>query len=290
MAVDPLVGSEVVLPVARNRPRMPAGRSRAVRATPTVEDSSMAMIRCDFFSDVLELSTSMTVLLPQGPGGPPPVLYLLHGLAGDHTEWTRFTSIERHAQDHGLAVVIPQMHRSYFADEVHGMKFWTFMSEELPRTVEALFKVSTRPEDTFVAGLSMGGYGAFKWALRQPARFAAAASLSGPLDLAWTSRHDDRAHIVELISRVFGGRDLTGTDDDLFHLLTTSDPAVRPRLMLRCGTEDNSRIVRHNERFISACAERGVPLDSGFGPGGHEWDYWDREIRTVLDWFDTKPS
>jgi hypothetical protein len=70
----------------------------------------------------------------------------------------------------------------------------------------------------------MGGYGAFKWALRQPARFAAAASLSGSLDLAWTSRQDDRPHIVELIRRVFGGRDLAGTDDDLFHLLATSDP------------------------------------------------------------------
>jgi putative tributyrin esterase len=245
----------------------------------------VALIRCDFFSEVLELSTSMTVLLPQGSGGPPPVLYLLHGLTDDDTGWTRNTSIERYAEKDGLAVVMPQVHRSFYADEVHGQKFWTFLSEELPRTVEAFFRVSTRREDTFVAGLSMGGYGAFKWALRQPERFAAAASLSAPLDLAWTGRHDDRPHIVELIGRVYGDRDLTGSDDDLFHLLATGDPAGLPRLMLRCGTEDHSRNVRHNERFISACAERGVPLDSGFGPGGHEWDYWDREIRTVLDWF-----
>jgi putative tributyrin esterase len=244
----------------------------------------MAMIRCDFSSEVLELSTSMTVLLPQGTGGPPPVLYSLHGLSDDHTGWVRFTSIERYAEQHGLAVVMPQVHRSFYADEAHGLKFWTFLSEELPRTVADLFQVSTRREDTFVAGLSMGGYGAFKWALRQPERFGAAASLSAPLDLAWTGRHDDRPHIVEIIGRVFGGRDLTGTDDDLFHLLATGDPAALPRLMLRCGTEDHSRNVRANERFVSACAARGVPLDSGFGPGAHEWDYWDREIRTVLDW------
>ena len=108
----------------------------------------MALIRCDFFSEALELSTSMTVLLPQ-PGGaqigvtgrasqaPPPVLYLLHGLTDDDTAWTRFTSIERYAAAAGLAVVMPQVHRSFYADEAYGMKFWTFLSEELPRITES---------------------------------------------------------------------------------------------------------------------------------------------------------
>jgi putative tributyrin esterase len=253
----------------------------------------MALIRCDFFAESLALGTSITVLLPQpstaqvgvtgaGSDDPPPVLYLLHGLTDDDTAWTRYTSIERYAAARGLAVVMPQVHRSFYADEAYGMKFWTFLSEELPETVRRFFRVSTRRADTFVAGLSMGGYGALKWALRQPERFAAAASLSGALDAAYVQRHDRRPHMRELTARVFAGRTVAGSDDDLLHLVATRDPATLPRLMLRCGTEDH--LVAQNERFVRACTTHAVPLDSGFGPGEHEWGYWDREIQTVIDW------
>ena len=253
----------------------------------------MAMIRCDFFAESLAVGTSMTVLLPQSSGaqigvggaaagGPPPVLYLLHGLTDDDTAWTRYTSIERYAAAKGLAVVMPQVHRSFYADEAYGMRFWTFLSTELPELVARFFRVSTARADTYVAGLSMGGYGAMKWALRQPERFAAAATLSGALDVAHLQRADARPHIRELIPRVFGDRELAGSPDDLLHLVATADPAALPRLMLRCGEQDP--LLPQNERFVAACARRGVALDSGFGPGAHEWGYWDTEIRTVIDW------
>ncbi|MET8153803.1 alpha/beta hydrolase family protein [Actinoplanes sp. NPDC049668] len=256
----------------------------------------MALIRCDFSSEALELGTSMTVLLPERAGAqigltghdtdaPPPVLYLLHGLTDDDTAWTRYTSIERYAAERGLAVVMPQVHRSFYADEVYGARFWTFLSEELPAVVSSFFRVSTRREDTFVAGLSMGGYGAFKWALRDPGRFAAAASLSGALDLAYVSQWDKRPHITALVARVFAGRPVAGTDDDLLHLLATNQGDL-PRLLLRCG--DGDHLVAQNERFVAACHEHGVAIDAAFGPGEHVWSYWDAQIRTVLDWLPLK--
>jgi len=255
----------------------------------------MAQLRVDFSSETLALGTSMTVLLPErasnqigltghDTGGPPPVLYLLHGLTDDNTAWTRYTSIERYAAARGLAVVMPQVHRSFYADEAHGARFYAFLSEELPAVVSSFFRVSTRREDTFVAGLSMGGYGAFKWALREPGRFAAAASLSGALDVAGMQRHDERPHIVELLGRVFG-RPLAGTDDDLLHLVATADRDL-PRLMLRCGTED--ALLGANERFVAACRAHDVDLDAEFGPGAHEWGYWDAQIEAVLDWLPLK--
>jgi putative tributyrin esterase len=227
----------------------------------------MALLRCSFWSDALQLDTSMTVLLPQGGDTPPPVLYLLHGLSDDDTAWTRFTSIERYADEKGLAVVMPQVHRSLYANET---------------TVDRFFRVSSRREHTYVAGLSMGGYGAFKWALRRPERFAAAASLSGVLDAAYAQEFDLRPHMREVTARVFAGRTVAGSDEDLLHLVETADPATLPRLMLRCGTEDHLRA--QNERFVAACGSHGIPLDAEFGPGAHEWGYWDREIQTVIDW------
>ena len=142
----------------------------------------MALIHCHFASEVLGLNRSMDVILPhdlpprKAAGRKAPVLWLLHGLSDDHTAWQRRTSIERYASERGLAVVMPSVDRGFYTDMAAGPRWWTHVSEELPRLVAAMFPVSARREETFVAGLSMGGYGAFKLALRQPRRFAAAAS------------------------------------------------------------------------------------------------------------------
>ncbi|MEV7629742.1 alpha/beta hydrolase-fold protein [Actinoplanes sp. NPDC089786] len=239
----------------------------------------MASIRVDFPSETLGLGTTMTVLMPAGAGRKR-VLYLLHGLTDDHSAWSRFTSIERYAADHDVAVVMPQVHRSFYCDTRFGLPFWTFLSEELPRAVENLFRVSTDRADTFVAGLSMGGYGALKWALRQPERFAAAASLSGALDLARIQEHDDRPHMRRLMTELFPEHRVGGTDDDLLHLIERADPAGLPRLMIRCGTEDHT--LPYNQTVVAALERRGIAVDSAYGPGAHEWGYWDREIQNVL--------
>src|SRR3954465_14171117 len=192
----------------------------------------MALVRCDFFSDVLGLSTSMTVVLPQATsaqigmtgtatGGDAPVLYLLHGLSDDDTIWLRRTSIERYAAPLGLAVVMPQVGRSFYTDEAHGNRYWTFLSGELPAIAGSFFHLSDRREDTFVAGLSMGGYGAVKWGLRHPDRFAPAARLPGGADVAGVGGLAPEPGAHQLWNTIFGGRPLAGTDDDLFHLLDT---------------------------------------------------------------------
>src|SRR5262245_52048408 len=122
----------------------------------------MALLTCHVYSEALEVKTTISIVLPRTTKGEAPVLYLLHGRTDDHTSWQRYTSIERYAEAAGLAVVMPSAHNSFYADEVRGHPYWTYVSEELPSIVQSLFRVSDRPEDTFVAGLSMGGYGALK--------------------------------------------------------------------------------------------------------------------------------
>jgi putative tributyrin esterase len=258
----------------------------------------MAHLRCDFFSDVLGLSTAMTVLLPQetsaqigmqgasrGPAAP--VLYLLHGLSDDDTIWLRRTSIERYVAPLGLAVVMPQVHRSFYQDEAVGLRYWTFLSDELPSIVDRFFRVSHRREDTFVAGLSMGGYGALQWALRHPDRFAAAASLSGAVDLAPRQQGWSLAEDPHQARRVFGHEPLRGRDADLFTLVERSDPDALPALYVACGRHDP--LYPENVRFVEACERAGVRVTSDFGPGEHEWGYWDTCIQDVLAWLPLGP-
>ena len=253
----------------------------------------MAHLRVDFFSDSLALSTSMTVLLPQRTttqigmagatgDGPPPVLYLLHGLSDDDTIWLRRTSIERYAAPLGLAVVMPQVHRSFYTDEHYGGRYWTFLSEELPELVASWFRVSQRREDTFVAGLSKGGYGALKWALRQPDRFAAAAGLSGALDVEGLRTRRIRPEDPRMFERIHGDVPPGHTDDDLLALLGRVAPAGLPRLYVCCGEQDE--LIGDNRRFVEACAGASVPVTSSFGPGEHDWAYWDATIQDVLAW------
>jgi S-formylglutathione hydrolase FrmB len=248
----------------------------------------MALLTCDFFSEVLEVGTSVTVVLPQASSeqigvsgverdGDLPVLYLLHGLSDDHTAWLRYTSIERYAAPLGLAVVMPQVQRSFYADERSGGRYWTYLSEELPEVMDRFFRVSDRREDTFVAGLSMGGYGALKWALRQPERFAATASLSGALDLATLSGLPERR---ALFGRIFG--DDIGPGDDLFALLADADVDTLPSVYVGCGTED--ALYDGNVAFVDEATAAGVDVQVDFRPGEHEWGLWDAMIRDVLAW------
>ena len=249
----------------------------------------MAQVSCSFFSDALEMGTSVSVVLPQateaqigvaataGENGDLPVLYLLHGLSDDHTAWVRYTSIERYAAEAGVAVVMPAVGRSFYADERHGHRYWTFVSEELPRVMGSFFRFSQRREDTFVAGLSMGGYGALKLALTHPDRYAAAASLSGGLDVVGVSRFPERR---ELFDRVFGG--IPDPDDDLFTLLAATDGAALPPLHLSCGTED--KLLPMSRRFADEAAAKGASVTTDFRPGDHEWGLWDAVIREVIDW------
>ncbi len=246
----------------------------------------MAFFACNFISETLEVDVSVSVTLPQHTEversdathvqeGPPPVLYLLHGLTDDHTRWHRDTLVERYAEEAGLAVVMPAVHHSFYSDEVHGHRYWTYVSEELPDLVQSFFRVSDRPEDTFVAGLSMGGYGALKLALTYPDRYAAAASLSGALDIRYLIGHEER---TALFHRAFD--DTIRDSDDLFALLASTQSI--PPLYVGCGTSDG--LFEANERFIAAATAAGVDLTIDLRPGDHEWSLWDAMIADVIAW------
>lgn len=285
------------------------------------KEDPMATLDVHFYSDALKVSTGMTVILPQrprteiglAPSSPsagasptgtdvptpaPPVLYLLHGLGDDETTWLRRTSIDRYAALAGLAVVMPRADRSFYQDEVHGHRYWTFLSEELPAVVHDFFRVSTRREETFVAGLSMGGYGAMRWALSQPWRFAAAATLSGALDLGrrvnapagsettGADSPETTLHFLDFTPDVrdnsFGGAFAPGGSNDLFSLLEGADPATLPALYVSCGGQDE--LLGHSERFLEAARAAGLDPHAEFPDGTHTWKLWDTQIQRVIDW------
>ncbi|MCM3128257.1 alpha/beta hydrolase [Paenibacillus provencensis] len=256
----------------------------------------MAFMQCHFYSEVLGLNTTMHVILPQQTfsqigvdtkqgHGPYPTLYLLHGLSDDDSIWLRRTSIERYASAMGIAVVMPNGYRSFYTDMAEGSKYYTYITEEVPKLARSFFPLSSAREDNFVAGLSMGGYGAMKIALSRPEEYAAAASLSGAVDMA---AHYDKLKVHEEarsveFKRIFGDK-IEGTENDLLHLLKECDqqPGPKPKLFQCCGTEDF--LYEDNLSFRSAAEQTRLDFTYTEGPGEHEWGYWDARIQDVLNW------
>lgn len=261
----------------------------------------MALIDCKFFSEVLKISTSVQVILPQNTenqigmsgskvNGDSPVLYLLHGLSDDDTTWLRRTSIERYVSEKNLVVVMPNGGRGFYADMVYGYKYFTFITEELPKVMKQFFHISDKREDTFIAGLSMGGYGALKIALSCPDKYSAAASLSGATDIV--SMYEDTLKtpynpIVsanELYAILGDFENLKGSKHDLFHLAKelSEKNCEKPRIYQCCGTEDF--IYDGNVKFREFMRNLNYDYTYEEECGTHEWGFWDKKIQDVLKW------
>lgn len=259
----------------------------------------MALLTVHAFSDALGLQVSFHVLLPQqtsrqigAASGTRrtlyPTLWLLHGLSDDHTIWLRRTSIERYAAERDLAVVMPAVGRSFYQDMPNGARYWTFLADELPALCRSWFPLSPAREDNFAAGLSMGGYGALRLAMARPGAYAAAASLSGALDmrgrLANAHKEGGRLSYEELVGIFGSDLSLEQSDADLFfaasQLAGSSQP--RPDLFLWCGTEDG--LIGDNRNFRRHLQTLGLQHTYEESPGSHEWRYWDAQIQRVLEW------
>jgi len=251
----------------------------------------MALFQCSFFSEALGITSSMNVILPQscqgqiGMGGndaeeSPAVLYLLHGLSDDHSTWLRRTSIERYVANLPLAVVMPAANRSFYTN-IGDAAYWTFISEELPQIVHSFFNVSKDWKKTFVAGLSMGGYGAFKLALTHPDRYAAAASLSGCLDIVKSFSDPDLSARCDF-KKIFGSLDqVAGSNNDLLALLDKLPADTQTKFYQCCGTADF--LYQENFTFRDRAKNLDLTYEEHAGKT-HEWGYWDRQIQRVLAW------
>lgn len=257
----------------------------------------MAFLECHLFSEVMGLSCSVNVLLPQPRSSELPlrkkypVLWLLHGMSDDHTSWMRQTSIERYAAAAGLAVIMPNVHLSWYQDMAAGPAYATFLREELPKLAASYFPISTKRSENFVAGLSMGGYGAFLWALSQPERFAAAASLSGALDIATNARGTDESWRKVILPAFGDPAKVRGSKSDLLYLAqkVARSTGPKPALYACCGSDDF--LLWNNHTFKAHAEKLKLPYLYEEHPGrSHEWGYWDQQIQRVIEWLPRKKA
>ena len=246
----------------------------------------MALIQFEAFSDVLGKAFTAHIALPETARGPFPVLWLLHGAGDNGSGWLRHTAIERLATRRDLALVAPTAGMSMYEDMAHGQRYFTHIADELPGLMRSFFPLSSRREDTFICGASMGGYGALRLALRYPGRYAAAASISGCVEMerGYETFRRQNPSVLEELDNVYGGeRELLRGPGSLFGLADRflKEPQRAPRMYMACGTEDF--LFDANEHFFARFGKE-LPIEYHTEPGNHTWDFWDRYIERILAW------
>ena len=257
----------------------------------------MPSMHIECYSDTLRIDTGLEVIYPQNTNRTPPelrdvieppfqVLYLLHGIMRDQSGWIRFTNIEQYVMDMGLVVVMPTTQRGHYINQPHGYQYFDYLTEELPKIIGNMFQVSQKKEDTFIAGLSMGGYGAFKAAIERPDMYGAASSLSGVLDIG--TLYDDKTLYSDgerLIT--FDNRDPRGGSEDILARLKEQKAAgvELPPLWMAIGKQDF--MYDSNVKFYEETKDL-TDIEFLEEDGGHTWDFWDRNIKRTLDWLPIK--
>lgn len=238
----------------------------------------MVRINMKFYSKVLEKETAVNVVIPEKMyEGKYKCLYLLHGLGDDENKWLESTGIEMYAEKYGIAVVMPRAEESFYATMKHGEDYFTHIAIELPQYIRSIFNISDKREDNYIAGLSMGGYGAMKIGLRRCADFAAIGSLSPCGDIVNLDGFEG------VLAPVFGEDRVVPEEDDLIRLAEKyKDDPDRPKVFLGIGLEDF--LYQNTQPLCEKLRECGYDFTYRESHGMHNWAFWDEYIQYVLEW------
>ncbi|WP_284638819.1 alpha/beta hydrolase [Paenibacillus silviterrae] len=253
----------------------------------------MAYIQTQLYSEVLGTEMDVSIIVPQekqpyAGDGRLKVLWLLHGGSGDHTAWQRMSSIERIAMEYGLAVIMPGAFQSCYTDMVHGGRYFTYLSEELPRIIRHMLpRLSPAREDNYISGYSNGGYGCLRVGLARPDLFGAIGAFSAgdKSDIEFVNDGSQRAKDRIML---FGEGDFKGTENDLKHLGREGLKIGKSvaRVYHGCGSLDPwldlNLLLR--DFFLSL---EGNPYKYHYHEAeghGHTWQFWEQELVRFLEY------
>ena len=262
----------------------------------------MALIRVNFMSKSLHRTVNALVVLPTDKISfgsielkRPKVyktLYLLHGIFGSEIDWISGTKIQRWAEERDLVVVMPAGENAFYTDHPWNSEYYSqFIAKDLVKFTRASFPLSTKKEDTFIGGLSMGGFGALYNGLKYHETFGAIVALSAGLlvdenlprsvkDSQFFADEDGYKHMVY-------GPDLNGVlksevNPKVLIKKLVEQKVVLPKLYFAIGKDDH--LLKVNQEYSAYLTELGVSHTFVIDEGAHEWDFWDRHIKLALDW------
>lgn len=256
----------------------------------------MALLQTEFRSKTLKRNVLFNVILPIEKFKPPyPTLYLLHGLTDNMNSWLHNTRIKMWAENSGLAVVMPSGENSFYMDVLvkDGClgDFGEYVGKELVEVTREMFPLSDKREDTFICGLSMGGFGACRNGLKYCDVFGKAAVLSGAVHLyeypeEWVETKGNTIGEVRNFGVLSETRDSDRNPRFLIEEIKNNPSKQFPDFYVACGLQDS--LLEANRSIANALKEAGANVTYEDGEGVHDFIFWDEYIQHVLKWLDYK--
>jgi enterochelin esterase-like enzyme len=223
-----------------------------------------------------------------------PVLYLLHGSGDDQTGWVQFGEVKHYAdkaikegKSTPMVIIMPDANagqKGYFNDVTSDWRYEDFFFEEFMPFVEDKYRIKSEKRYRAIAGLSMGGGGAFVYALHHPELFSSACPLSastGPLTLEdtkqqmkWWGYENPEKDEIEAYYEKYSVLNLINNLPD--------DQKKAIRWYIDCGDDDF--LYEGNSRVHIAMKKKGIPHEYRVREGAHNWTYWRESLPEVL-WF-----
>ena len=251
----------------------------------------MSLVEVNFVSKKLFRAVTFTAIIPTEATQPLKTLYLLHGALGDHYDYLTGTRIKRWALEKNLAVIMPSGENQFYVDKPEqGEYYGAFVADELVEFTRKMFPLSDKKEDTFIAGLSMGGYGALVNGLKYHETFSRIGAFSPAtfLKQVWSKDPETAGSgtfNAGFYDNVFGGIEtIKGSDKDYYYLveqLIKNKKAI-PEIYLPIGTEDF--LIESVREFHQFLQKKKIAITYIEDKGGHEWDFWDTYLKRFLEW------
>lgn len=254
----------------------------------------MVLFRGDVKCKSLQRRTSISVILPSDNihflqdteeivPKPYKTLYLLHGLYGSDDIFLANTSIQKFAEDNGIAVVIPCGENSFYVDNVNAHAYFgEYVGQELLDITRNIFPLSDKREDTFIAGFSMGGYGAIRNGLKYYKNFSKIGIISAALitdDIVTYTSDDNVLRSRQFYESVFGNLDnLKGSDMDPKSLIDACKDL--PEIFMACGVDDF--LYDKNVDFHEFLKSKNIEAEFIEAPGEHTWEFCDKYIKEFI--------
>ncbi|AMD17572.1 acetyl esterase [Methanobrevibacter sp. YE315] len=254
----------------------------------------MVLFRGDIKCKSLQRRTSISVILPSDNihflqdaeeivPQPYKTLYLLHGLYGSDDIFLANTSIQKFAEDHGIAIVIPCGDNSFYLDNEKAHAYYgEYVGQELLDITRNIFPLSDRREDTFIAGFSMGGYGAIRNGLKYSQNFSKIGMISAALITDEIVDYVSDSNVLrsrEFYESVFGDLDkIKDSDKDPKYLIENTENV--PDIFMACG--ENDFLIDKNVDFYDFLKSKNVNVDFIQAPGEHTWEFCDKYIKEFI--------
>ncbi len=251
----------------------------------------MALIQVNYLSKALFRTVPLNVILPvdrfdadtdrylNGPERKYKTLYLLHGLLGNYTDWVSQTRIQKWAEEKNLAVVMPSGDNAfYFNSRTPWNDYGTFIGQELVEITRRMFPLSDKREDTYIAGLSMGGFGALRNGIVYSDTFGYVAGLSAAVHIFEDTSEEANIGLFDNMEEA------SKTDKNPWVAVEDLLAAGRnvPHIYMACGTQED--LMPANIAFRDYLESKGIKVTWDEDDYGHDWNFWDSQIKKVLDW------